>query len=823
MKVILILLCSLSIIATSVGQTDPNHPNIILILADDLGVDVFNGYQDNNLKPVTPTLDSLRNAGVAFRNVWSTPQCATTRAAIMSGKYGIKTGVTRVPGNLDPIHTSIFEAVKAETNDLYADAVIGKWHISNPVDYTHPAQHGVDYYEGIFTAMVSNSYTDWEKVTGGIDSLQTVSNETEYVTSHLTNKASDWINAQSQPWLLWLAHAAPHAPFETPPNPASYSQSPTNSNRQKYIAIIEAMDYEINKLLLSIPTNVRDNTTIIFVGDNGTGGQVVQNFPSDRAKTTLYQGGVHVPLFVCGKNVSRQGEWDESLVHVTDIYATILEMVGADLPGGVNNSLSFNDLLNSSSSVTRPHNYVEISGNNSSAVGWAIRDSQYKLIQFDDGTQEFYDLLIDSLELSDLTGQLTSAQQTILTQLETEALVIRNGWSCQDYIQNGLESGIDCGTSSCGICVGSSAPNPCAYDSLIICNDIVVDSFAIAEDYILAAYTISSNNSLLQAEDCIELAAGFEFDGQEFLATIDDCILTGIDDTNCPNFNGLSYDDIGCGFAPTIASQYNESSAGDIRVITSNGLPNHNYDYNQNSPNGAPTPQNHNFNVDLTPTVAASPTSVLGNTNRPARYFGVAINGVIFAPAPAQPFIFENTSTGEFNYDWIFEPTNNIGTGMLWVGLDCASAHTGPQGYHYHGNMFEYAETMSPGLSTTIVAPPAPILIGWASDGFPILYRFGPDENNNLTLLQPSYSIKYGNRPGDGVSEPCGAYNGKYTRDYEYIDCSGDLDECNGVARTITLTTDLGTETYDYFYVITDAFPQVSRCMVGTPDPSFEN
>lgn len=822
MKTLLTLLCSLCIIVTSTGQTDPNHPNILLILADDLGVDAFNGYQDNALKPVTPTLDSLRDAGVAFRNAWSSPQCAPTRAAIMSGKYGVKTGVIAVPGNLDPIHTSIFQAVASQTNNMYADAVIGKWHISNPIDFTHPAALGVDHFEGIFRGAPNPSYTNWDKVKAGINNTPAIeSTETEYVTSHLTDIASNWVNSQTQPWLLWLAHSAPHTPYETSPDPTTYSQSPTNSNLQRSIAMIETMDYEINRLLASMPLAVRQNTTIIFAGDNGSGRQVVQNFPQNRAKGSLYQGGVHVPFIVAGKNVTRQGVWDDALVNVIDIYATVLELVGANLPGGIYNSHSFIDLLTGSSSSTRPFNYTEITGNNNGS-GWTIRDHQYKLIQFDDGTQEFYDLLADSLEMTNLIPSLSSTQQTILNQLAAEGADIRSSWSCQDLIQNGLELGIDCGTSSCGLCAGSGPQIPCSYDSLIICADILVDTFAIAEDYILAAYKISSDNAVLQAQDCIVLAPGFQFDGHDLLIHIEDCLITGIDDANCHNFNGLSYDDIGCGVTPTIASQYNESSAGDIRVITSNGFPNHNYDFNQNNPN-IPAPQNHNFNIDLTPTVAANITSVLGNTNRPARYFGVAINGVIFAPAPAQPFIFENTSTGEFNFDWIFEPTNNIGTGMQWVGLDCASAHTGPQGYHYHGNMYEYAETISPGLSTTTVPPADPLHIGWASDGFPILYRFGPDENNNLTLLQPSYSIKYGNRDGDGVSAPCGAYNGKYTRDYEYIDCSGDLDECNGVARTITLTTNLGIETFDYFYVITDAFPQVSRCMVGTPDPSFEN
>ncbi|MEL6945339.1 MAG: sulfatase-like hydrolase/transferase [Bacteroidota bacterium] len=140
--------------------------NVLLIIADDLGIDVMNGYQENERMPVTPHLDQLRQNGLTFTNTWATPQCTPTRAAILSGKYGIKTGVMRPPGNLDLEHQSLFSKIKEATNEQYATALIGKWHISSPVDYEHPAQHGVDHYEGLFTSSVEDYY-DWEKVTNG--------------------------------------------------------------------------------------------------------------------------------------------------------------------------------------------------------------------------------------------------------------------------------------------------------------------------------------------------------------------------------------------------------------------------------------------------------------------------------------------------------------------------------------------------------------------------------------------------------------------------------------------------------------------------------
>jgi len=289
---------------------------------------------------------------------------------------------------------------------------------------------------------------------------------------------------------------------------------------------------------------------------------------------------------------------------------------------------------------------------------------------------------------------------------------------------------------------------------------------------------------------------------------------TGITDDECPNDNTINTIDIGCSTDPTEANEYSESVSGDTRTITANTYPNHSY--STRAANVEVTPIDRTYTVDATPSVASATTSILNSENRPQYYHGVALNGIPLDPAPAEPFIFENTQTGEYNWDWVFEPNTN----KTDVSLDCATAHVGPFGYHYHGDMAEYAEILSSGISDG-TAPSEPVQIGWASDGFPVLYKYGSDASGSLTLLQPSYQVKEGLRSGDGVSEPCGSYSGKYTNDFEFVEGLGDLDECNGVERSITLTTEEGSETFSYFYVITDDFPVMSRCMVGTPDQSF--
>ena len=166
--------------AISFSQDSASAPNVLFIIADDLGIDAFNSLDygiDITSQPSTPTLDMLKAHGIAYLNVWATPQCTPTRASLMSGKYGIINGVRDVPGNLDLEHKSIFNYLNDNLIEAYAKAVVGKWHISNPINVNHPFEHGVDHYEGIIAGVVDNYYS-WTKVddTGQIQVID------EYVT-----------------------------------------------------------------------------------------------------------------------------------------------------------------------------------------------------------------------------------------------------------------------------------------------------------------------------------------------------------------------------------------------------------------------------------------------------------------------------------------------------------------------------------------------------------------------------------------------------------------------------------------------------------------
>ncbi len=419
---------------TTQAQTNPDRPNIMVIIADDLGLDPLQGYLEGGIKANTPNLNQLAERGITFTNAWTPPQCAPTRAAMISGKIGAKTGVIEVPGELTTDHSSIFNELRTRTNDAYANAVLGKWQIGVRGNSNHPADHGVDHYDGVVIGSV-DSYFDWEKTTNG-----ETSRESQYVTSYLTDQAINWVNQQTQPWFLWLAHIAPHAPFHTPPS--ELFTSPASDQQTRYIAMIEALDTEIGRLFDNIPSEVLDNTVILFIGDNGTPNGVLQTYPNRRGKSSMYQGGVHVPMIVAGAGVTRQNVQENKMVNSIDFYATILEIAGTDLPGGIHNSLSFKHLLDNTDGPTRPYNYAEIEGD------WTIRNEQYKVIQFADGTQEFYDLMADPLEDNNLINNLTAEQEAIKAELEAEGITTREDWSCNDFILNGDEVTIDdCGTN----------------------------------------------------------------------------------------------------------------------------------------------------------------------------------------------------------------------------------------------------------------------------------------------------------------------------------------------------------------------------------------
>ena len=402
--------------------TPENYPNILLIIADDMGKDATFGFSEGNLKPQTPHINSIKNSGINFQNFWSYPTCSPTRASIITGKYGYRTGVKWAGDVLPNTETSLQLYIYEETGSRYSAAVIGKWHLSGNSGSFDQSVFGIDYYAGLLGGGLQN-YFQWNLTNG-----QDTNPQSGYSSKIFTDLAMDWVGSQEKPWFLWLAYNAPHTPFHRPPNImhsqgqlANYSDG--MDPMPYYLAAIEAMDFQIGRILNALTQEERDNTIIFFMGDNGTPNEVGQSpYAGNAVKGSLYQGGINVPLFISGNGVHRTGD-DYNLLSSTDLFSTIAQLAGVGSTE-IHDSKSFKDLLTNEDGQ-RAYQYSEMESPNASK--WAISNGNYKLIVRANGAQELYDLVSDPYEYQNLIDQELSFEAlTAKTALETELLVIRN-------------------------------------------------------------------------------------------------------------------------------------------------------------------------------------------------------------------------------------------------------------------------------------------------------------------------------------------------------------------------------------------------------------
>ena len=412
--------------STLEDHLESGKPNILLIIADDMGLDATPGYNIGSLKPNMPTLEGLMTSGLKFNNLWSNPTCTPTRGTIITGKYGFRTNVTEVNDNLSTAEISLQKHLD-NTNSGYNHAVIGKWHLSNSA--SHPVDMGLNYYAGVLGGGVP-SYTNWPLNING----QT-SNSTAYATTKFTDLAIDWIDGQSEPWFLWLAYNAAHTPFHLPPNNLHYQgnlpsdQASVDANPLPYyLAMLEAMDTEMGRLISSMSEAEKENTVIIFIGDNGTTNEVAQEYNSNRVKGSLYQGGINVPMIISGKNVTRVNDIENALINTTDLFATISELAG-NSTSEIHDSKSFKDLLSSSNTNTRAYVYAE-RGDNGATADYTIRNATHKYIYFNDGSERLYNLSTNPLENPNLLNAnqppLSAVDSAIKDELIAELNSIRN-------------------------------------------------------------------------------------------------------------------------------------------------------------------------------------------------------------------------------------------------------------------------------------------------------------------------------------------------------------------------------------------------------------
>jgi len=419
---------ALVLLAQAAQAASATRPNVLFILADDLGSEssaLYPALYDDKAPAAlgqapTPTLSALASRGVVFDTVWSSPNCSPARAAVLSGLYGHNTGVTTVFNILPGSTVSIFELLASSSSPRGRNmAVFGKWHLAGhrADGMTHVVKEtGVPLFRGFMDSHISNYY-DWTVENSDGEPLHT----NVYSTTALTDYAIDFIRGQksNEPWFVYLPYNAPHGTspndgFQVPPanlftvdvggRPAG-SPVVYNGVVPVFQSVIQALDTEIGRLLRAMDeAGQLKNTVIIFMGDNGTPKSVKDSASRIRgSKETIYEGGVRVPLVIAGPGVTRTGR-EPHLVSGPDLYATIAQLSGVPLKNNtIYNSYSLVPLLSNAHATTgRKYSFTEMCANNGAGVKrFAIRDDRYKLL-YNGTAWELFDLQADPWETSNL-------------------------------------------------------------------------------------------------------------------------------------------------------------------------------------------------------------------------------------------------------------------------------------------------------------------------------------------------------------------------------------------------------------------------------------
>ena len=396
---LVVVVLGLALAATAGGWAAPEPPNVLVILADDLGVEHLDwhpaGRTGGDPAP-TPFLSSMAESALVFDQAYATPICSPSRACLLTGRYPFRSGMEDnaedKEGGLKLSEVTVAEQLRRVG---YATGMFGKWHVSpGPYD---PVLQGFDHFDGTVGNLPRGGYYLWPRTVDVVSFW-----EQGYATTVVTDSALDWIAEQessANPWFALVAYHAPHWPYDPPPphlNPVMKVGPESDDKFANFRAMIEALDLEVERLVAGLG----DDTLVIFAGDNGSHIPTARHpVLRNRAKFTPYQGGILVPAMAWGATVPRRGRTD-GRVHLIDFYRTILDAAGAPCDDRPIDSLS---LLAPGEEPWVSRRRVLFTERDGAVEGLrrAILGPRYKLVQFSERT-ELYDLEVDPWEKNDL-------------------------------------------------------------------------------------------------------------------------------------------------------------------------------------------------------------------------------------------------------------------------------------------------------------------------------------------------------------------------------------------------------------------------------------
>lgn len=319
-----------------------NKPNVVLVLADDLGYGDLSCYGASDVR--TPNIDRIAEQGVRFERFYANcPVCSPTRASILTGRYPDLVGV---PGVIRTHRENSWGHLSKDAVLLpsilkpvgYHTGIVGKWHLGLESPNS-PIERGFDFFHGFLGDMMDDYYTHRRH-----DINYTRLNEKEidpegHATDLFTQWAADYIHERatsSQPFFLYLAYNAPHTPIQPPPEwleRVKAREPNIDPKRAQLVALIEHLDDGVGKVLKALKANgAADNTLVLFLSDNG--GQLdvgANNGPLRAGKQAMFEGGIRVPMCAMWPGHVKAGSNSDRVAMTMDLFPTICEACGAPI------------------------------------------------------------------------------------------------------------------------------------------------------------------------------------------------------------------------------------------------------------------------------------------------------------------------------------------------------------------------------------------------------------------------------------------------------------------------------------------------------------
>ena len=411
------------------------QPNILLVMADDLGYGDLSSYGATDLQ--SPHIDQLLQQGMRFTNFYANcPVCSPTRASTMTGRYPDLVGVPGVIRTRAQDSWGYFNpAVKTLPQHLraagYQTALIGKWHLGLETE-NHPCHRGFDFFHGFLGDMMDDYYHHRRR---GINYMRRNFDEinpTGHATDLFTQWTIDYINDHQKneaPWFIFLTYNAPHTPIQPPKDwirKVKTREPGIADDRAKLVALIEHMDHGIGQILETLETTREaKNTIVVFVSDNGGYLRVgAQCGPFRGGKQDMYEGGIRVPAGIRWPDHIAPGSESTHVALTMDLLPTLCDAAGANYERDID-GVSFLPTVLGENPPTTPRTlfFARREGNNT-YLGqdyYAVRQGDWKLVHNNPHAPlELYNLKDDPPETTDLAATETAIYNRLTTELRAQ-------------------------------------------------------------------------------------------------------------------------------------------------------------------------------------------------------------------------------------------------------------------------------------------------------------------------------------------------------------------------------------------------------------------